>query len=93
MKFLWGNKHNYLVSKKHKSVCKVLNYIKHLLILVSTVTSCVSISAFAPLVSIPIGITRSAVVLKIFAITAEIKKYKSITKNKKAWWNSIASKN
>ena len=38
---------NELMSKKHKIVDRVLNYIEHLLILISTVTGCVSISAFA----------------------------------------------
>ena len=57
-------KYNYFGSKKHKKVCKVLHYIKHLLILKSPITGCVSISAFASLVGIPIGITNSAVELK-----------------------------
>ena len=52
-------------------------------VLVSTVTGCVSISAFASLVCVPFGITSSAVGLKICAITAGIKKYKSIIKKKK----------
>ena len=66
-----------------------MNYIEHLLNLVSTVTGCVSISAFASIVDIPIeipipiGIMSSAVGLKICAITAGIKKYKSIIKKKK----------
>ena len=47
----------------------VLNYIEHLLILVSTITSCVSISAFTSLVGIPISITSSAIGLKICVIT------------------------
>ena len=34
-----------LLSKKHKKVCGVLNFIEHFLILVSTVTGCVPISA------------------------------------------------
>ena len=50
-----------LISNKHKKVHRVLNCIKHLLILVSTVTGCVSISALAFLVGIPIGITSSAI--------------------------------
>ena len=37
---------NELISKKHESVYRVLNYIEHLLILISTVTGCVSISFF-----------------------------------------------
>ena len=60
-----------------------MNYIEHLLILISTVSGCVSISAFASLVGICIRITSSAVGLKICVITAGIKKYKSITKKKK----------
>ena len=69
--------------KKHKMVCTTLNYNEHLLILASAVTGCVSIFAFASLVGIPIGITSSAVGIKIFTITAEIKNYKSIIKKKK----------
>ena len=64
------------MSQKHKKVCRVLNYIEHLLVLVSTVTGCVSISAFASLVAIPVDFMSSAVGLKICAITSEIKKYK-----------------
>ena len=39
-------------------------------------------STFATLVGIPIGTTSSAIGLKICAITAAIKKYKSIIKKK-----------
>ena len=62
-----------------------MNYIDHLLIVISIVTGCVSISSisFDSLVGIPIGITSSAIGLKICAITAGIKKYKSIIKKKK----------
>ena len=42
------------MSKNHKKVYRALNYIKHLLILISTFTGWVSISAFASLVGIPI---------------------------------------
>ena len=42
-----------------------------------------SISAFASLIGILIGITSSVIGLKINAITAGIKKYKSIIKKKK----------
>ena len=59
---------------KHKKVCWTLNYIEQVLILGSTITGCDSISAFASLVGIPIGITSSAIGLNIFAITAAIKK-------------------
>ena len=64
------------MSKKHKKVCTTLNYIEHFLILGSTITGCVSISAFASLVGIPIVIANSAIGLKICAITAAITKYK-----------------
>ena len=74
---------NELMSKKHKKVCTTLNYIEHFLILGSTITGCVSISSFASLVGIPIGITSSEIGLKIYVITAGIKKYKSIIKKKK----------
>ena len=56
---------NELMSKKNKKVCRILIYIEHLLILISTVTGCVSISAFASLVGVPIGNTSSPVGLKI----------------------------
>ena len=66
---------NELMSKKHKKVYGVFNYIEHLLIWISIVTGCVSISVFASLVGIPIGITSSGIGWKICVITAGIKKY------------------
>ena len=57
-------KHNNIMSEKYKMTCNYLNYIDHLLILVSTSTGCVSISAFSLLVCVLIGITNSAAVLK-----------------------------
>ena len=69
------------MSGKHKKVRMALNYFEHFVIFISTVSGCVSISPFASLVGIPVGITSSAVGLKIFAITSGIKKYKSIIKN------------
>ena len=80
---------NQLMSKKNKKFCRAVNYIEHLLILVSAVTGCVSISAFASSVGIPIGITISSIWLKICAITSEIKKYKSIINKKKKKHNKI----
>ena len=56
-----------------------------MLILGSTITGCVSISAFTSLVAVPVGITISAVGLKICVITAGTKKYKSIIKKKKKY--------
>ena len=81
--FLDEIKHNDLMSEKNKKICKYLNFAEHLLFLVSTVTGCVSISAFASLVCILVGITISAIGIKICATTAGIKKYKSIIKKKK----------
>ena len=75
--------HNELISKKSKRTCKNLNYVEQLLILASTVTYCVFISAFASLVGIPVGITSSTVGLKMCAIIAGIKRYKSINKERK----------
>ena len=75
---------NELMSTKDKKVCRVLNYIHHLLIVISAITGCVSISAFVSLVGIPIGIMSSAIAFKICAITAGIKKYKSIIKKRRS---------
>ena len=91
-------KQNQLMSIKHKKVCTTLNYIELFLILASTFTRCISISVFTSLLCIPTGITSSAIGLKICAITAGIKLYKSIIKKKKhdkivlvakSKWNSI----
>ena len=54
-----------------------------MLILALKITGSVPISVFASLVCILVGITNSEVGIKICAITAGIKKYKSITKKKK----------
>ena len=74
---------NELMSKKHKNVYRVLNYIEQLLVLVSTVTRCIFISFFASLVGIPIRITSSAKEWKICVRAVGIKKYKSIIKKQK----------
>ena len=81
--FLEEIKQNELVSKKHKKVCTTLNYTGHIFNLASTITGCISISVFASLIGVPIGIKSSAIGLKICAITAGVKKYKSIIKKKK----------
>ena len=72
-----------LMSKKHKKVCRYSNYMDNLLIVISTITGCVPTSPFVSLVGISIGIACSAIGLKVCAITAVIKKYKSIIKKKK----------
>ena len=70
------------MSQKDKKKRKCLNHVEHLLILILTITFYL-ISAFASLVWVPVGITSSAIETKIFAITARIKKCKSIIKKKK----------
>ena len=71
------------MSEKYQKTCKYSNYAEHVLILVLTITGCVSISAFASLVCAPVGITSSAVGSKICAITAGIMK----KKKKNLWQN------
>ena len=66
------------MSEKYKKTCKFLNYVENLHILVSTVTLWVSISAFALLVCVPVGITSSVVGLNICAIITGIKKNISV---------------
>ena len=72
--------HNELMSKKHKKVCRILNYIEHSLVAICTINGCVSISVFASSVEITIGIASSSIGLKICVTTAGIMKYKSIIK-------------
>ena len=49
-------KQNQLMGKDCEKVCTTLNYIELFLILASTITGCVSISAFASLIRILIGV-------------------------------------
>ena len=44
--------HHDLMSEKYKETCKYLNYVKYLLLLPSTITGCVSVSAFASLICV-----------------------------------------
>ena len=57
--FLKEIEQNELISRKHKKIGTTLNYIEHFLLLASTITDCVSISAFASLLSTFVGITSS----------------------------------
>ena len=50
------NRHE-LMSKKHKMICTTLNYIEHFLVVASTITGYVSISAFASLIGITMQTT------------------------------------
>ena len=77
-----GTNQNKLMSKKYKKDCRVWDYIEYLLILISTVARCVSISAFASLVGIPVVIMSSVMELKICVIISGIK-YQLIIKKKK----------
>ena len=49
------------MSKNDKNVSITLNCIEQFLILACTITGCISVSAFASLVSIPIGVTSSVI--------------------------------
>ena len=51
--FLEEINQNELMSRKHRKVFTTLNYIKHFLILISTITGCISISVLASLLGIP----------------------------------------
>ena len=73
--FIKETERNELMSKKHKQFFTILNYIQLLLILVSAVTGCISVSAF--------GITSSPTGSKDCTVTSGISKYKSIIKKKK----------
>ena len=77
------------MGKKHKKVCTTLSYIENFLILDSTITECVSISAFSSWLVIPEGITSSATGLKTCEINAAIQKYKSIIKKKEIKYDKI----
>ena len=79
------NRHE-LMSKRHAKLCSVLNYIDHSLVATSTITGCVSISAFASLVGIPIRIASSKIGLKICVMTPGIK---SIINRKRKMHNKI----
>ena len=82
---------NYLIEviNRIELISTTLNYIGHSLILASEITGLFSISAFPSLIGIPIEMTSSAIVLKICAITAGIKKYKSIIKKRKKKYDKI----
>ena len=57
-----------------KNVCRVLNYFDYFLVFVSAISGCVSISVFVSLIIVAVGVASSVVGLKIFALTAGIKK-------------------
>ena len=87
--FPWSNNAKWMMNKKHKKVCITLNYIEYFLILASTITGCISVFAFTPLLSILMRVTSFAIGLKISAITAAVIKYKWIIKKKRKKLNKI----
>ena len=59
-----------------------LYYVKHLLILTSMITGCITFSEFDSLIGISVVITSSAAAIKICLITAGTKTFKSIIKKR-----------
>ena len=62
--FIKETNQNELMKKKHKKVYRILTYIDHFLVSASSITGCVSVSALASVVVIPIGITSFMVGLE-----------------------------
>ena len=60
--------------EKHKKICRNLNCFKNFSNFISAISSCVSSSKFASVISVLVRIMSSAVGLKICAISAGIKK-------------------
>ena len=73
--FFKGRNEANWINKKQEKVFRISDYTENLLILASTVTGCVSISAIASLVVTSVGIASSTALIKICAITARIKSY------------------
>ena len=57
------------MSGKHNKVCSALNYFQPFFVFVSAFSGYVSISVFASLVGIPVGIVSPAIGLKVCALT------------------------
>ena len=57
-------------------MCSALNYFGHFFIFISVVSGCDSIFPFVSLFGVSVGITNSAVGLKVFPLTAGINKNK-----------------
>ena len=74
--------------RKDKKACRALNYFENF-VFVSAISGCVSISAFASLVSVPVDTASSAAEIKICTITAGIKKYKSVIKKKRKKYDKV----
>ena len=76
--FLEELNQNELMRTKQRKGCTILNYTEYFITLVFAITRCISLSSFASLFDIHIEITSSATGLKICAITAVIKMYRSV---------------
>ena len=72
--------HDDFTSKKYNKTCQYLIYVERLIILVSTVTGCVCVR---------VGISNSAVGMKICTIAVGIKNFKSVIRKKKKKHNRI----
>ena len=73
------------MSEKQKKVCRDLNYFGNFLVFVSAASGCVSVSAFASLVGVSVGISSSTVEIKICAITAGITRGQFSKKKRKKY--------
>ena len=71
------------MTEKHIKYAGFEMILNMIFIFISAVSDFVPVSAFASLVGVPVGMTSSAVGLKICGITSEIKKCKLIVKKKK----------
>ena len=67
-----------LKKKKQKKVFRILNYFEHFVNFVFAVSGCVLISPFASLLGVSVAIASSSAGWETFALTAGIKKCKSI---------------
>ena len=77
-----------MISEKHEKVSRPLKYFEYFLVFISAASACVSISTFASIVAIPVGIASSAIGTKI-CITEGIKKYQSTNKKKRKKHNKL----
>ena len=80
--FIKEIKQNESISKKHKKIFNILNYIEHLLILSCSFTGYVPMSAFVSLVGIPLDVSSSVITIRTSIVTAGIKNYKSMIQKK-----------
>ena len=71
------------MSEKCKETCKYLNYVEHVLIVIWTVTVCVSVSAFALLVCVLVGSTSSAIWTKNLQSLQELKCISQLSKKRR----------